>query len=413
MVTLINKNNKNIVTLKNIKTKFQSHPFHIVDNSPWPILISWTLFFMAIGAVLSMQGFTIGSNLLLLGFITTVSVMFFWFGDINTEGSILGNHTKEVKKGLTIGFFLFVISEVMAFFTVFWAAGHSALAPAVEIVSWPPLGINALDPFSIPLLNTFLLLSSGECHIWNLDSNNFIQPLCLLSNPLSLIPFNSPKINSKKRIGPHNFTILSILICSLLGDGSATRTKNGTMFRYYYSSVNSELALHLYSLINSYGYCSSNLPRKQQRELKSIYCPSLDVYVPALTSQLTRSIIRFNTYSFSSLNWVYSLFYVNNVKVVPSIISYYLTPLTLALWLMDDGCYVKNRGVLIATLSFTEAEVLFLRNLLTSRFGLITSSHASKLEGKYSIYIQKESLPLLIGIVRPFMIPSMLYKLGL
>ncbi len=107
------------------------------------------------------------------------------------------------------------------------------------------------------------------------------------------------------------------------------------------------------------------------------------------------------------------MFYVNNVKVVPSIISYYLTPLTLALWLMDDGCYVKNRGVLIATLSFTEAEVLFLRNLLTSRFGLITSSHASKLEGKYSIYIQKESLPLLIGIVRPFMIPSMLYKLGL
>jgi len=39
---------------------------------------------------------------------------------------------------------------------------HSSLSPAIEIGGmWPPLGITPLDPFSIPLLNTFLLLSSG------------------------------------------------------------------------------------------------------------------------------------------------------------------------------------------------------------------------------------------------------------
>ena len=74
----------------------------------------------------------------------------------------LGHHTKEVKNGLIIGFVLFVISEVFAFLSIFWAFFHSSLSPAIEIGgSWPPLGITPLDAFAIPLLNTFLLLSSG------------------------------------------------------------------------------------------------------------------------------------------------------------------------------------------------------------------------------------------------------------
>ena len=44
----------------------------------------------------------------------------------------------------------------------FWAFFHSALAPTVELGSaWPPVGIEAVDPLMIPLLNTALLMSSG------------------------------------------------------------------------------------------------------------------------------------------------------------------------------------------------------------------------------------------------------------
>lgn len=141
-------------------SKFQFFPFHLVDPSPWPILVSFSLLSMTIGAVAYMHGF--GNILLNLGFILTISGMILWFRDVITEATLLGHHTKEVKQGLMMGMILFIVSEVFAFFSVFWAFFHSSLSPAIEIGgSWPPIGITPLDPFAIPLLNTFLLLSSG------------------------------------------------------------------------------------------------------------------------------------------------------------------------------------------------------------------------------------------------------------
>ena len=140
---------------------FQNFPFHLVSISPWPILVSFSLLSLTMGAVLSMHGY--GNFTFLLGVASTGLGMLLWFRDIILEATYLGDHTTQVQKGITIGVILFIVSEVFAFFSVFWAFFHSSLSQSVEIGGvWPPQGIEALSAFGIPLLNTFLLLSSGS-----------------------------------------------------------------------------------------------------------------------------------------------------------------------------------------------------------------------------------------------------------
>lgn len=109
------------------------HPFHLVDPSPWPLFGSLGAFAAAIGAVLYFHGFFSGELVLISGLVLVILVSYGWWSDIVSEATFQGSHTKKVQSGLRMGMLLFIISEVMFFFSFFWAFFHSSIAPSVEI----------------------------------------------------------------------------------------------------------------------------------------------------------------------------------------------------------------------------------------------------------------------------------------
>jgi len=116
---------------------------------------------MAIAGVMIFHSFNKGIYFFLFSFVLVVLITGLWWRDLIREGTYLKNHTKAVISGLRLGFILFIISEIMFFFSFFWAYFHSSLSPNIEIGSqWPPYGFDVIS-LKLPIVNTIILLTSG------------------------------------------------------------------------------------------------------------------------------------------------------------------------------------------------------------------------------------------------------------
>jgi cytochrome c oxidase subunit 3 len=156
------------------------HDYHLVNPSPWPLVGSIAAVVLAMGGIIWMKGmFGLPKHTLwvfLAGLAGVLYTMFGWWRDVVKEANA-GDHTPVVALGLRYGMILFIVSEVMFFVAWFWIFFEMALfhhhrtASAIEEVRaawahWPPAGVEPVEAWQLPLVNTLTLLLSGTTVTW-------------------------------------------------------------------------------------------------------------------------------------------------------------------------------------------------------------------------------------------------------
>ena len=164
-----------------MSTQHGNAPYYFVPNpSKWPVLAGLSLLVTMAGASAWVNGVSWGKPVNLVGILSLIAVLYYWFGDAIAE-SEGGLYNARIDTSYRWSMSWFIFSEVMFFAAFFGALFYARsismpwLADLDHKVLWPDFAANwgtggpagvvdafqTMGPFPVPTINTALLLTSG------------------------------------------------------------------------------------------------------------------------------------------------------------------------------------------------------------------------------------------------------------
>lgn len=186
----------------------------------------------------------------------------------------------------------------------------------------------------------------------------------------------------------------NIIIGTILGDGTLELDGRNARLKLDHSEKQKDYLLwkhrELFNISSAFHFYSQKPDLRTKRKYK--HC-------------------QFNTLSLESLNFYYGEFYKNGRKSLSyNIVRLLNNPLSLAVWFMDDGYQRSDCNALrLNTDCFIFEEQTLLIECLKRNFNVEARIHK---KGRYwNIYIPSKYANFFCGIVEPYIIPQMRYKL--
>lgn len=204
----------------------------------------------------------------------------------------------------------------------------------------------------------------------------------------------------KKNLPYLPFELFQIAVGMILSDACMYKISNHALIKFEQGYIQEEFLFHLFFLFKD--YCFMIEPGKR-------------IQLYGERKGLIKSFW-FKTFSHAYFDYQWELFYKSSssnktaIKFInKGLISNHLTERGLAFWVMGDGS-LNKKSMILHTQSYSEEENLILSKELNDKFGFKTKIVPHK--NKYwVISFSTEDTVLLSKLIKPYIIPSMVYKL--
>lgn len=195
---------------------------------------------------------------------------------------------------------------------------------------------------------------------------------------------------------------MEVILGTLLGDSNCRRhDRKKTQYSYNVCFGHSETQLEYLK------YCYSLFPEELVNPIRR----DSESHITMIHGNpyLKKDFYCFATKPLN-LEYLYSLMYKDGRKSVTRKYLSYLTPLSLAIWHMDDGNYSPNRTLRFSTMGFTKEENYIMRDYFYEDLKMPNFFDETDDGCGLMLVLTQNSAKKFIELTKPYMAPGMEYK---